>query len=168
MRGGESDEWLSPPDIVRRLGPFNLDPCTPVVIPDGFRFADECWNIHDCGLLTEWPRESRVWLNPPYSSIGRWLGKAARHRNSIAIMFARTETRVWFESVWPAASGLLFLKGRPTFYRPDGTPGKGNAGGPIVLVAYGASNADALAYSGLPGAFVSRIQVQPERKTDGH
>jgi hypothetical protein len=25
------DEWLTPPEIIRALGPFNLDPCAPVV-----------------------------------------------------------------------------------------------------------------------------------------
>lgn len=25
----KNDEWLTPPEIVRALGPFDLDPCSP-------------------------------------------------------------------------------------------------------------------------------------------
>ena len=27
------DEWLTPPEIIRALGPFDLDPCAPVNRP---------------------------------------------------------------------------------------------------------------------------------------
>jgi len=27
------DEWLTPPDIIKALGPFDLDPCAPIVRP---------------------------------------------------------------------------------------------------------------------------------------
>ncbi len=42
-------------------------------------------------------------------------------------------------SAWPFATSILFLKGRLTFHRPDGsTPPTGhNSGGPSCLIAYG-------------------------------
>ena len=101
----------------------------------------------------------RVWLNPPYGAEGwRWLAKLADHGNGIAIVFARTETRGFFESVWGRASALLFIKERLHFHHPDGTRAKGNSGGPSVLVAYGPENAERLKASGIPGAFVQEVK----------
>jgi hypothetical protein len=55
----------------------------------------------------------------------------------MALIFARTETEMFFEAVWRAASAVLFLKGRLFFCRPDGVPARANAGAPSCLVAYG-------------------------------
>lgn len=30
---GDTDEWLTPPHILRALGDFDLDPCSPVNRP---------------------------------------------------------------------------------------------------------------------------------------
>lgn len=32
VRGG-TDRWLTPPEIVEALGPFDLDPCAEAVMP---------------------------------------------------------------------------------------------------------------------------------------
>lgn len=55
------------------------------------------------------------------------------------MIFARTDTKMFFRYVWPIATSILFVKGRITFYYEDGTaPRKGNnSGGPSALVAYG-------------------------------
>lgn len=31
QKNGGHDEWLTPPEILRALGEFDLDPCAPVV-----------------------------------------------------------------------------------------------------------------------------------------
>ena len=49
--------------------------------------------------------------------------------------------------------GTLFLRGRVQFRIPGGGR-SGPAGAPSVLIAYGQTNADALALCGVPGAFV--------------
>lgn len=128
------EEWLTPPDLVQLLGPFDLDPCAPVRRP--WDTAAEHYTVLDDGLLQPW--HGRVWLNPPYGAeTGKWLAKLARHGNGVALIFARTETAMFHEHVWPRASALLFLRGRLSFFNVDGTPGKGSAGAPSVLVAYG-------------------------------
>lgn len=76
----------------------------------------------------------------------------AEHGHGTALVFARTETRMFREHVWPHASAVLFLAGRPHFHLPDGTMAKGNSGGPICLIAYGMSDAMKLRDSGLEGA----------------
>lgn len=85
--------------------------------------------------------------------MGAWLEKLKQHGNGVAFIFARTETRQFFEHVWCGADAVLFLKGRVRFYRPDGSQG-GTANAPSVLVAYGENNVRALAESGIPGALL--------------
>ena len=101
------------------------------------------------------PWAGRIWANPPYGRRAEpFLEKLAKHGDGVALLFARTETAMFHKYVWSEADALLFLKGRLYFHRPDGTRAPGNAGGPSVLIAYGAKNASALENSGLVGAFV--------------
>ena len=71
------------------------------------------------------------------------------HGNGVALIPARTETAMFYETVWGAADGVLFLKGRPHFHYVDGRRADFNSGAPIALVAYGSANLDALRHSGL-------------------
>ncbi len=90
--------------------------------------------------MREW--NGFVWCNPPYGkALGTWLNRMAVHGNGIALVFARTETRAFFDYVWPFATSILFLKGRLTFNCADGSVLKhgGNSGGPSVLIGYGAT-----------------------------
>lgn len=77
----------------------------------------------------------------------------AEHENGIALIFARTETRAFFDFVWDHANALLFLKGRLRFHKPDGSIG-GTAGSPSVLIAYGSQNANILEQCNLAGKLV--------------
>jgi len=63
--------------------------------------------------------------------------------------------------VWPKATAVLFLAGRLTFHHGDGTRSKAghSSGGPSALIAYGASDATALARCGLLGALCSHITM---------
>lgn len=70
------------------------------------------------------------------------------------MIFARTETRLFFEQVWQRADALLFLRGRINFLDAEGNRAKANAGAPSVLVAYGREDARALKRSGIDGHFV--------------
>jgi hypothetical protein len=146
-----NDEWLTPPEIVRALGEFDLDPCAPVVRP--WDTAKKHYTKNDDGMAHSF--QGRVWLNPPFGKEAiHWMLKMAHHRNGIALLAARTETRLFFETVWPIAHSILFLKGRPHFHYVDGTRAKANSGAPICLIAYGSYNSDALITSGLDGKFL--------------
>ena len=148
---GGTDEWLTPPDLIAALGPFDLDPCSP-----GDRrpwdTAAKHYSLVDDGLRQPW--HGRVWLNPPYSQVGKWLNRLAEHGQGTALIFARTETALWFEHVWPKASGLLFLRGRLSFHFVSGKRAAANSGAPSALVAYGERDADILAAKPWPGHFV--------------
>lgn len=129
-----TDEWLTPKSLIDVLGPFDLDPCAPAVRP--WPTAARHFTSKDNGIKLRWT--GFVWLNPPYGKeTGVWLSKLVGHGNGIALVFARTETRMFFDSVWPYATALLFLRGRLHFCDVDGVPAKANAGAPTVLIAYG-------------------------------
>jgi hypothetical protein len=157
---GYSDEWLTPPELIARLGRFDLDPCTPAEMP--WETAARRYTSIDDGLSQPW--EGRVWLNPPYGpETGKWLKRLAAHGDGIALVFARTETATFFRWVWPKADALLFLRGRIHFRRIDGTAAVHNSGGPSVLIAYGERNADVLTDCGLGGVCVRLDPRSSER-----
>ena len=142
----KNDEWLTPPGIIERLGQFDTDPCAPYVRPWDTAFVH--YNRNDDGLIKPW--YGRVWLNPPFGREAvKWLRRLCVHGNGIALVPARTETAMFYETVWGVASGVLFMKGRPHFHYVDGHRAPFNSGAPIVLVAYGAENLDSLRRSGL-------------------
>lgn len=142
----KNDEWLTPPDIIKALGTFDLDPCAPIVRP--WDTAATHYTIHDDGLNQSW--QGRVWCNPPFGREAvKWLRKMADHGNGIALIPARTETEMFYECVWGRADAILFLKGRPHFHYVTGERAAFNSGAPISLVAYGLSNVTALERSGL-------------------
>jgi site-specific DNA-methyltransferase (adenine-specific) len=70
----------------------------------------------DDPLAKDWGRET-VWLNPPYSSVGKWVEKAWwASRNGatvICLVPARTDTRWWHS--WAARAEVRFLRGRVRF-----------------------------------------------------
>jgi hypothetical protein len=146
-----SDTWLTPPSIIKALGPFDLDPCTPPEMP--WPTATKRYTEVDNGLLQEW--FGRVWLNPPYSREAvKWLQKLSAHGNGIALTFARTETEMFFREIWEKGDGILFMRGRLHFHRADGSRAAANAGAPSCLIAYGTENAERLEASGIPGRYL--------------
>lgn len=153
----KSDTWLTPPHIIAALGPFDLDPCCPPVMP--WKTAERFYTKADDGLAQPW--SGRVWLNPPYERAARaWLAKLAAHGKGTSLTFARTETKWFIETIWHAADAVLFLYGRLTFHHADGTPGAANGGAPSVLAAYGDYDAERLRTCGLPGMFL-RLPGRP-------
>ena len=143
-------EWLTPPCLVIKLGVFDLDPCSPINAP--FFHAKTNFTTLDDGLVKDW--FGRVYLNPPYGrGMELWLEKLKFHGNGIALIFARTETKCFFEHIWNDADAILFVKGRIRFYHVSGVQG-GTPGAPSVFIAYGKENALALKNSGIEGRFL--------------
>jgi hypothetical protein len=152
---GATNTWLTPPHIIKSLGEFDLDPCASLDRP--WDTAKRHYTEIEDGLVQRW--EGRVYLNPPYGpNTAIWLRKMKAHNNGVVLIFARTETKMYFESIWDYCSGILFLAGRIKFCYPDGTPG-GPAGGPSVLISYdppgSTTNLDSLRHCGLGGKLIS-------------
>ena len=146
-----NDEWLTPPSIIKALGEFDLDPCSPINRP--WDTAKKHYSVLDDGFKQEW--EGRVWCNPPYGrDTFKWIDKLANHGNGIALIFARTETIGFHEQVWARASSIFFFKGRLKFHYVDGTQG-GSANAPSCLVAFGSNNVIALDEAGFNGVHIA-------------
>lgn len=159
----QSDEWFTPPSIFEALSEagfaFDLDPCAPV---EGIPYtpAKHEYSLLTDGLVRDW--HGQVWLNPPYSELEPWMDRLAEHGQGIALTFARTETKWFFDAVWPHATALLFLAGRITFWQydeetEDVVPSLAghSSGGPSVLIAYGDHAAGVLERAELAGAFMA-------------
>lgn len=147
-----TDVWLTPPCLIESLGEFDLDPCCPNNLP--WKTAREYYSLENNqdGLILPWT--GRVWLNPPYSNWVPFLEKLKNHNNGIALIFARTETRGFFDHVWNGADSILFLKRRVKFVKADLSEG-GSSTAPSVLIAYGKNNTDALKNSNIEGKLIT-------------
>ena len=147
-----TDVWLTPPNILQAVGPFDLDPCAACNRPWDTAATHYC--IHDNGLARTWL--GLVWCNPPYGrEAAKWLEQMAHHNNGIALIFARTETKTFQKWVFGHATSILFLAGRIMFHRPDGTPSGNSAGAPSCLVAYGPTAHQRLTNSNLLGKHIT-------------
>jgi hypothetical protein len=147
----KKDEWLTPPHILKALGGFDLDPCAPIIRP--WDIAKYHYTVENDGLSHEW--FGRVWCNPPYGrSTGKWLQKLKEHGNGIALIFARTETKDWFDHIWYDANSILFVKGRLHFHHVDGTRARANSGAPSALIAYGVTNSLCLSQCEIEGRHI--------------
>lgn len=139
--------FVTPQWVLQPLGQFDLDPCTPDVMP--WATAEHRYTEKDNGLVLPWT--GRVWFNPPYNDIEPWMQRMVDHDNGIGLTYAKTETE-WFEQyVWTKADSLLFVKGRIYFYDSAGHRAPFNSPSPSVLIAYGEQNTDCLDSCGIPG-----------------
>lgn len=64
---GATDCWLTPPELLKALGAFDLDPCCPSRMP--WRTAVTMYSPLDNGLMAPW--FGRVWLNPSTKPLDR-------------------------------------------------------------------------------------------------
>lgn len=143
---GATDVWITPREITRALGVFDLDPCAASGQP--WKHALRNLTERQDGLSKTWT--GRVWMNPPYSRncIEPFVEKFVEHGNGIALVFPRTDTK-WFQALTRSADAMLLKAGRIAFCRLDGAPGKKFLGS--LFVAMGKNNVEALEKSGITG-----------------
>ena len=146
-----NDEWLTPKNITDELGPFDLDPCSPIIRP--WDVSTTHYNKLDDGLSKDWNKDF-VWMNPPYGrETFKWMSKLATHNNGIALIFARTDTVGFHAEIFNKADVLLFIKGRLRFHYVDGRQGD-SAGAPSCLVAFGEEAVNRLSNCNIKGKLV--------------
>lgn len=149
------DEWLTPRYITDALGPFDLDPCSPINRP--WDTASRYYTQLDDGLFHDW--EGRVWCNPPYGNeTNKWMKKLAAHGNGIALIFARTETKTFFDNVGGLADCVFFFKKRLKFYHVSGKEAD-CAGAPSCLIGYGKNNVEAIKLAQLEGKIDGKLII---------
>lgn len=146
-----TDEWYTPPEIIRALGEFDLDPCAPV--NPLWQTARIMYNKNEDGLTQQWL--GRVWLNPPYSQplLKQFVQRMVDHNNGIALLYNRCGNAMFHDIIFPTATAMKFLRRRIRFYRPDGTQG-GCPGSGSVLIAWGEDNARVIQGCALEGKVV--------------
>lgn len=139
---GATAEWYTPPWIFEALGvEFVTDGASPgkSVVPwvPALKHSTRAEPV---------PWFGSVWLNPPFgerrNQIEPWLAKLEAHGDGIALVPNRTGAD-WWQDYAQRADGLLFIRGKVRFLRPDGSegesPGYGN-----VMMAFGRRMAGAL------------------------
>jgi hypothetical protein len=135
--GSTTTTWLTPRYITQALGPFDLDPCTPPTMP--WSTATRMLTEKDDGLATPWRKSDFVWHNPPYGKgMDQWMAKAAEHGNGFTLIFNRSDTKYFHESVnrHPNTTAKFEFQGRLRFCNELGIAGK-TAASPSILIAYG-------------------------------
>ncbi len=145
-----SDEWYTPKWIIDSLGPFDCDPCTPIVPP--YPIAPLTYNKKQDGLAHAW--HGMVWMNPPYSRelLRKFCERMAKHGNGIALLVNRQDNLLWQEIIFPTATSMIFMRHRIKFIRPDGTSGSPFFGS--CLVAWGHECDQRLRNCGIEGKYV--------------
>ena len=140
--------WLTPPTLLKGLGAFDLDPCACTDRP--WDTAINHYTIEDNGLIQPW--FGRVFCNPPYeTALNRaFIERCIKHKDAIALTFARTETKLFQELIFKHAHSVFFIAGRLSFCKADGTVG-GTAGAPSCLIAFSEKNTEELRESGIKG-----------------
>lgn len=143
-------EYVTPKRIIDELGPFDLDPCAAEVRPWPIAKV----HLTELGLEARW--RGLVFVNPPYGRSNNeraWLERLADHGSGIALIFAKPETALWQEVIWPKADAILFVAGRISFCNTDGQSTGGHFG-PSALVAFGDKATKRLDRCKIPGYIV--------------
>jgi phage N-6-adenine-methyltransferase len=135
-----SDEYETPPELFERLNKrfaFTLDPCaTPATAK-----CPKFYTKEDDGLSKDWSGE-RVFCNPPYSEVGKWVEKARNshdgHTWIVLLIPARTDTRWFHDHLYEMDTArhrvyIEFLRGRLKFH-VNGAPTKNSAPFPSMVV----------------------------------
>jgi len=150
-RTNKTDDWLTPPELVRSLGVFDLDPCASSrshgeLAAVNFRLPE-----HN-GLLEPW--SGRVWCNPPFSQMSAWATRFALHFDGIMICPLRMQVR-WSQVLFDHADGILFMRDPVRWVSPDGITKLGDLFD-FMLVANGYHNVNALQDSKIRGVLFQR------------
>jgi len=132
----KSDEWTTPQKFFDELNQefhFDLD----AAADDVNHKCDRYFTAKQDGLTQNWG--GRVFCNPPYSDIARWVAKAfyeTRNDNTLVVMLipSRTDTKYFHNYIY-GRSEIRFVKGRLKFGES-----KNSAPFPSMLVIFRGAN----------------------------
>jgi hypothetical protein len=126
-----SNDWYTPRWVFDAAGlVFDMDVAAPVVPEFRTCPARRYLTPVEDGLSTPW--DGLVWMNPPYSSPGNWVGKFAVHHNGLALIGASRAS--WLGPLMQCADALALLT--VAFLSPTRT-GLGDYRDPVLLVGCG-------------------------------
>ena len=92
--------------------------------------------IGEDSLNKEWKRD--FWINPPYQNVKEWIRKAYYSHikfnvSGLALLFAKTDTKVWHECILHGKAEIHFIEGRIKFFK-NGIESKNPAPYPSAFV----------------------------------
>ncbi len=122
------DNWETPDyffNLINEEFKFTLDPCAT-------KQNTKCKNFYsqeDNGLKKDW-KGARVFVNPPFSNIGKWVKKCYEEgikENTVVVLIipSRTDTKYWHDYVMKA-NEIWFCKGRVNFLQNRKKPENGS------------------------------------------
>lgn len=120
----QSVEWATPKGVYDELArefSFTFDPCPLGGTENGLSTLFKPW------------RGERVFCNPPYDDIKRFLERAHEAELAVYLFPARTDTRWFHDIVLPKAAEIRFIRGRLKF-----GDAKNSAPFPSMIVIFGA------------------------------
>lgn len=114
----KNDEWATPPaffDAWNRKLRFTVDGAAS----DANAKLPRFWSRQDDALSLSWANE-RVWLNPPWSNVRPFVGKALSREADVCglLLPARTD-RPWHEELRQDDGVFLQYVGRVAFIDPE-------------------------------------------------
>jgi len=148
----KSVDWWTPPEIFQKLDmEFDIDVAAPIGGVDWIP-CKKYFTKEEDGLKQDW--EGTVWCNPPYGrNTKKWLEKFVDHNQGVALVFARTDT-LWFHETVVNADAIVFMKGRVSFLNRGQKSSSAGAGS--MLIGCGQESVEAL-YNSKLGLFVDLI-----------
>jgi len=114
-RAESKSDWATPDWFFSHLHArfdFTVDVCAAPYNRKLHRYFGLGGEAED-GLVVDWGGE-RVWCNPPYKEIGKWLEKAPEADAAVFLVPANTDTS-WFHDLVVPRAGVVFLRGRLAF-----------------------------------------------------
>lgn len=163
IHSSSSDEYSTPSwvfDPLNRLYRFTLDPCASKENAKCEKF----YTREDDGLSKSWAGY-RVFMNPPYSEVGKWVAKALQevwepYTFIVGVVASRTDAG-WYQEIWrhfveqgtDLRCDILPIKGRVQF-----GGGKSSAPFPTTLFSLGVGRWEPLRRANI-------IRVKAEKKS---
>ena len=133
-----NNEYYTPKELVARFGNMDYDPATTKEKAEEFGVA-EYDTIETNGLLNDWTKYKRIWINPPFTDKHIFFKKAVetvkKANNEIYfLMPIEFLTTKRFHNLLDGIGGVLYLpNGRIKFERNIGEPSKSPAFGSVIL-----------------------------------
>ena len=132
----KDNEYYTPKEFVARFGQFDYDPATTKEKAMEFNIQNYD-TIETDGLMQDWTKYKRIWINPPFTIKHKFLVKAwetyQQVKNEIYILFPiEFITTARFHNA--VGGGRLFVpNGRINFESGIGKKGKSPAFGSVVM-----------------------------------
>jgi len=132
----KDNEYYTPKELVDRFGKFDYDPATTKEKAEEFEIKNFD-TIETDGLLRDWTKYKRIWINPPFTRKHEFIAKAWKTyqeaKNEIYILFPIEfiTTQRFHNSVW--GDKIYIPNGRINFESGLGKKGKSPAFGSVVM-----------------------------------